>query len=527
VRCSAVVAAIVGLVFQTGLAFAHASLVRSDPADGAVLAAAPTRLVLTFNEPVSPLVLSLIDDKGRATTLSRYRLEDDALIIEAPAEIMPGAHALSWRVVSADGHPVGGSVVFSVGAPGAGGVPGAAEVVDWPLRAAIWLSRVAIYLGFFVGVGGLVFAAFVAKVPHPAVRVQQALLLVALVATPLSVGLQGLDALGLPLFDLAQPIVWRTAMGTSYGMTAIIAFLALVAALAGPLVRSPTAMRVLSVAAFLGVGFALAASGHASAAAPQIVTRPAVFLHATAVAFWIGALLPLGFALRENRSQAAAALARFSKAIPFVIVPLIAAGIVLALMQVERPTAIWTTAYGWVLLVKLALLAVLFALAAINRWRLTAPVEAGDPAAARSLASTIAVETVVAVAILGVVATWRFTPPPRALEAAAARPASVHIHTAKAMADVTITPGHAGPVSASIVIMTGDFGPLDAKEVTLVLSNLPAGIEPMRWAATKPGDGTWRADGLVIPAPGRWGVQIAIVISDFELIRLQGTVDIR
>jgi copper transport protein len=220
-------------------------------------------------------------------------------------------------------------------------------------------------------------------------------------------------------------------------------------------------------------------------------------------------------------------LRRFSKAIPFVVVILTIAGIVLAVIQVQTPAALVTTAYGNVLLVKLALLGVLFTLAVVNRWTLTAPTSRGDASATRHLVRSIAAETVIIILIFAVAAAWRFTPPPRALAIAAAQPASVHIHTAKAMADLEIAPGHVGRVEAKIVIMSGDFGPLDAKEVTLVLSNASAGIEPIRRPARKPGDGTWRVDGLVIPASGRWTVRVDILISDFEIARLTGDVDIR
>lgn len=69
------------------------------------------------------------------------------------------------------------------------------------------------------------------------------------------------------------------------------------------------------------------------------------------------------------------------------------AGIVLAAVQVEQPAALLDTAYGQVFLIKLALLVDLFLLAAINRWSLSGSTEAGDPAAARKLARSIAVET--------------------------------------------------------------------------------------------------------------------------------------
>jgi copper transport protein len=252
-----------------------------------------------------------------------------------------------------------------------------------------------------------------------------------------------------------------------------------------------------------------------------------VFLHGISIAFWAGALAPLGLAVRRQPAGAVLFLHRFSKAILPVVAVLAIAGIVLAVIQVQTPTALVHTAYGRLLLVKLVLLFFLFTLATINRWTLTAPAETGATEVQRRLARSIGVEVLIVLAILAVAAGWRFTPPPRALAIAAAQPASVHIHTLEAMADLSITPGHAGPVAASMVIMTGDFGPLDAKQVTLVLSKPGSGIEPIKRQATKPGDGTWRIDDLVIPVPGRWTARLDILVSDFDLVKIDAPIDIR
>jgi copper transport protein len=113
------------------------------------------------------------------------------------------------------------------------------------------------------------------------------------------------------------------------------------------------------------------------------------------------------------------------------------------------------------------------------------------------------------------------------LAVAAAEPASIHIHSDKAMAEVTVTPGGAGPVDISAVILSAEFEPLTAKEVTFVLSNPQAGVEPMRRKAELQADGSWRAAGVVIPLAGRWQLRVDVLISDFELVRLQGEIDIR
>ncbi len=99
---------------SAGSAFAHATLLKAEPADGSTLAEAPAAFVLTFNEPVSPIALRLIEPDGSGRDLAGAVARDAVVSIPAPP-LAKGTHALSWRVISADGHPVGGSVVFSVG----------------------------------------------------------------------------------------------------------------------------------------------------------------------------------------------------------------------------------------------------------------------------------------------------------------------------------------------------------------------------------------------------------------------------
>ncbi|MDP3255096.1 copper resistance CopC family protein, partial [Bosea sp. (in: a-proteobacteria)] len=147
-----------------GSAFAHAALNGASPADGSVLPVAPSEMTLAFSEPVSPLALRLIGPDGQATPLDRVELRDRTLVIAAPAGLSPGTHVISWRVVSADGHPVGGSVLFSIGHPSAT-APIAGTQTDAMVRVLLWASRIALYLGLFIGCGGAAFAAWVAPLP--------------------------------------------------------------------------------------------------------------------------------------------------------------------------------------------------------------------------------------------------------------------------------------------------------------------------------------------------------------------------
>jgi copper transport protein len=94
------------------------------------------------------------------------------------------------------------------------------------------------------------------------------------------------------------------------------------------------------------------------------------------------------------------------------------------------------------------------------------------------------------------------------------------------MADMVIAPGHAGPVAVSIFVRTGAFDPLPAKAVTLLLSHRAAGIEPIRRPATLV-EGSWHVEDLVVPLAGRWTARLDILVTDFEMVKLEGEIVIR
>ncbi len=507
-----------------GPARAHATLVSSEPADGAVIPAAPPRLTLTFNEPVSPLALRLVVPDSSSTVVQGTAERETSLAIALPSGLQSGTHVLSWRVVSLDGHPIGGTVVFSIGAPSAGPGPAGQSSAQPAVAAALWALKVVFYVGLLAGTGSSFFIAwFAGGVSGGGRTTIKVFLLAGLVATPVLVGLQGADALDLPLSGLANRTAWETGFKTSFGATAIAAACALLAALAALQTRRARALSLFAVAI---AGLALALSGHASSATPQWLTRPAVLVHTISVAIWIGALVPLAAAMLREPAPAGG-LARFSRTIPWAVAALVVSGAILAVVQVAAPGALLTTAYGLILCAKLGLVAVLLVVAAWNRFRLTAAVIAGATKPRRMLVRLIGVEIAIVFAVMGLVAAWRFTPPPRALVIASAKSALVHIHTDAAMADVTFEPGRAGMVQASIVIMRGDFGGLDAREVGLTLDNKSADIEAISRPATRGSDNIWRIMQLPIPTGGRWNVQVEILINDFEKVTLEGRVDIR
>jgi copper transport protein len=511
-----------------GSALAHAALVEAHPADGVVLDAAPTTARLRFNEPVAPLVVTLIDARGQARQDLAVTSRNEVVEIGLPADLSRGSHILSYRVTSGDGHPISGSVVFSIGASTSSAARPVSEGNE-AVRCALWLSRVALYLGLFAGAGGVFFLAWVASgLPSgQAARPLAGMLALGGAAAVLSLGLQGLDALGQPLAALGSSAPWAGGWQTSFGSTVTTAVATLLLAWLG--LRAPVAwQRPISLAALVGVGLALALSGHASAAAPQWLTRPAVFLHAVGVAYWIGALIPLALMVRRAPAQALPAVRRFSAGALIAVAVLTLTGLILAAVQVETLANLTGTAYGQVLLAKTALVAGLLGLAALNRLWLTPALANPDGSGGRWLVRSVVAEIVLSLAILGLIGLWRFTPPPRALAPAAeaAASASVHLHTPTLMAQVTLSPGRPGAIRARIVIASGRAVPVDPKEVTLVLSKLDAGIGPLERQAQRAERG-WEVDGLVLPLAGPWQVKVEVLVNDFEKASLEGSVTLR
>ncbi|MEA2939909.1 MAG: copper transport protein [Bradyrhizobium sp.] len=520
-RLLVAVAALLLVVCGATSAFAHASLVATEPRDGSMVAQTPKTVRLRFNEPVTPAVIRVIDSDGTTRNDTAVEAVNDTIEITLPTGLPAGTQVISYRVISADGHPVAGSMMFSVGMGKSATAPASSDAT---LGILIWLSRIGLYLGLFVGVGGVFFQVWTAE-HRSGSRPVVAALILGLVSAVVALGCQGLDLLGLPVSEILTLAPWRAAIATSLGPSLVMAAAAMGLGCLAVRIPSAKAARALSAVALAGVGLSLAASGHASTAPPQWLTRPAVFLHGIGLAWWVGALLPLlALALRPAQPLLPV-LQRFSKVAVPVVGVVALTGLLLGAIQLESFQALTGTNYGRILCIKLALVAVLLALAALNRFRLT-PALQSPPHHARPLVRSIAMECAVVVAILALVAGWRFTPPPRSLGSGVGPPLALHIHSDKAMFQVLISRSRAGTDDFVLQIMAGDASPLQAKEVSLFLSLPEKGIEPMERKAARGTDGIWTIRDVPIPFAGLWRIRVDALITDFEKVTLEEELDV-
>jgi len=513
------VASLLLLVCLAGEASAHASLVSADPRDGTVLAQAPKTVELHLNENVTAGAVNLIDATGKLRPEAVVTAKNEAISVALPPDLPKGTQIVSYRVISEDGHPVTGSVTFSIGEPTANKAPEAADV---GIDILIWLTRIGLYLGLFAGIGGVFFLNWIAR-EQAAARLIRTALTIGIVSAVASIGLQGLDVLGLPLTGFFAIAPWKISLGTSLGPSLLIAIAALVIGLACLWSGVKRSSRILAALALAGVGLSLAASGHAATASPEMLTRPAVFVHGISVAYWLGAFAPLVAILRRPHEAPLAIVSRFSHVSVAVIGVLALTGLTLAIIQLESFDALIATRYGILLSIKLALVAALLALAALNRFRFT-PALARDAKAATALARSIVLEGALAIGILAVVAGWRFTPPPRSLVPDA--PLAIHIHGDKAMFQVLVSPGRVGSDDFVLQLMNGDGTLLHAKEATLTLSLPERGIAEIERQGTLGADHFWHVKNVPLTVPGRWHVRIDALVTDFEKITLEDDIDV-
>ncbi len=504
-------------------AHAHATLIGTMPADNAVLDAPPTAVTLSFNEPVSLIAATLIVPGGHSRVLDGSASEN-TISITMPAELERGSHALSWRAVSEDGHPISGTTFFAIGA--ASSDPAAdPSSPDASVAGLLWLARVVLFIGIFFGAGGAAFR-ILAELPQAAARFAWWTSLAGLVVIPTIFGLQGADLLGNGLLGLVSGQAWKLATASPYGTTLALAAVSLGLSLLSLALPRSVSCRVMASIAVLLVGLGISASGHASAAEPRWLTRAALFMHVTTIAWWVGALLPLVLLLRQSPQVSAPPLLRFSRAIPFAIVPLVASGVALAVIQLGPPGASWWSPYGQVLAAKLTLLVALFSIASWNRWVLTEPAAAGDGRALSHMRRGIAAEILLILAVLGLVSVWRFTPPPRALVTEQSALLTFKLVSSSLQATLTLSSGRVGETDAQISLQGADGEVLSPRAITLAFEPEGGTIAPIVRRAEAAPDGTWRLQGLNLPLAGIWQVELRVRVSDFELAKLSGVVEI-
>jgi copper transport protein len=498
-----------------GEAGAHASLVSAVPQDGALLTAPPHEVVLRFDGAVSATVIRLVDDTGASVPLpAAARTEGATVRVALPPQMREGSYLFSYRVTSADSHPIGGAIGFSIGrmsSPVRAESAGIAAQGGW--RIAVRAGRDAALL---IAAGCALFLLVVA--PFPGER--RVLVLAGSVAAAFSmlgVGLQGAALTGNEELLALEP--WRVALHTSYGSSAIAgAAASLVIALGGVAARGALRTALLAIGT-LAAAASVPLTGHA-AASPAVLARFSVGAHALAAAFWAGSLIALYVLVTRRSGEAAQVLRRFSRIAMVAVATLLAAGAAFAILQLGSLADLVDTRYGNLIAAKSVLAAALVALAARNRYVLLPALENAASGAPSTLRRAIAAELMLIAVVVGLTAVLVQTPPRTTF-------IEKQLAAGSRSAILTVTPGLPGSNEIRVLFRDAGGHAYDPAEAALEISNAGAGVEVITRRLLRAGPGSYRYRGGELAFPGSWRVSVRARISDFESADMAATLDIR
>lgn len=472
------VAALVGLLLALVLptltappAYAHAVLVASDPVDGSTLTVAPARVRLVFDEPVRmvPHAVQVISSSGAKVDLGAKLLSGNTVVeLLLPGQLPRDSYTAMWRLISADGHEVSGSVSFGVGqGPTA---PPIASTGDTAFAVSAGIARGARYAGLVLCVGVLGVCAML----WTWALTRRRTLALAGVGWLLLVTATVLDYL-----DTGAGRLLHT-------QTALVVLLAIAAA---ALVRGsrvgPAAFGVVATA----LAVSIAADGHSTDSPLAIAATTA---HLLAMAIWLGGLCVLTvIVLPARRSDG---LQRWSQLAFGCVAAVILTGEYQAWRQLFPVESLWHTDYGITLCVKLFLVSAMVGLAYFGRRRLTTD----------RLRRTVPLEAAVAALVLLVTTVLTGQAPARTTFGPPLH-TTAPLEAGRAVSvDLATTRHGAIPIDVTV-------SGAPAMTVRGTLSSAEIASLPVHFTAAA--DGHWRSSYASAPRPGLWTLQLTVQFS--------------
>jgi copper transport protein len=511
-------------------ASAHAALVASDPASGSVVPDVPNKVTLTFSESVQIVngkIQVLAPDGSRA---DQGAPQQDGGTITIPLRTGGGrgTYLVSYRVISADSHPVGGTITYSVGA--ASTPPNATqntETVDPLVRGLIPVGKYLGYAGLVLLVGPVLVLALLW--PHrldrrgPARLVQTGIGLV-LFSTVLALWLQAPYAYDVGLFGVTPGDI-RDVLGSTFGAVMLVRLGVIVAAavLLRPLLRGSGGESKADLALLGVLGVAALATwpltGHPTASPVAGVSVVVDAIHLAAMSVWLGGLVMLVTFLlpKANARELSAILPIWSRWAATAVGALILAGTVQALIEVASFKGLVDSTYGRLILVKVALAACVIAVAALSR-KLVRSRAAED--APQRLRRPVFLELGITAVILGVTASLVQIAPPRTAEAAQTAQTTSTTVTQTIRNDamslqVDVFPATVGNNSIHLYAYTPDDKPLPVVEWSGTAALPAEGIEPIQVPLLKITD--FHAIGdIALPSAGDWTLKFTVRTSDID-----------
>ncbi len=342
-RLLAAAAAVVAALALPAAAWAHATLVRTEPAYGAVLARAPRLVRIVYDDVIraGPGIEAIRNGGGSILAGKARVVGGRTLVVPLRPGLADGDYSVRWSIVSDDGHLESGVLAFAVGLGRAPPVAALSPQATGPSAESLvsrWL--------FLAGVLGAAGIALFALVCAPREDERVATILSTFAALAAIGAVQEVHRIGL-----------ATRAGTAFGAGFATALVVATAAAAATLDR-----RALRPAAVLALGLTAvpAFAGHALDRGLSRLNVVADVLHVAGAAAWAGVLLGIVLVRGGSRTRIGVLAAGGVAAVAVT-------GVVRASFELLHVAQLWDTSYGRALLVKTALFASALALGRLLR----------------------------------------------------------------------------------------------------------------------------------------------------------------
>lgn len=573
------------LLLTASPASAHAQLLQTTPGNGDQIEAVPDAVTLKFSESVSPVKggSTVVDADGKEVQDGDAKRSGDGLQVDIRFKdgVGDGIYTVSWRVVSADSHPIAGAFVFSVGdqtvAPLTG--PPQSSGSDGVVRVLFWTFRWGGYAGLALMLGGSFFLLVAwpgGRTDPRARKIVRAGWITSVSAAVGSLLMQGPYSVGGSLAKAVSPSVLQETAASDYGVAiwlrlSLLAgvFLAMRWLFATPPDTRPSGRQI---AVFAALGLALPPSwglaGHANAGDLSLLALLTDAGHLLAMSVWLGGLVMLiTCVLPRDRiapSAAARVLPRFSRSAMTAVALLVTTGTFQAWREIRTIDALRGTDYGRILIFKLAAFGVLLSVGALSRSvvqrRYVKPlIEESDSRAARTqrraekaraeaervalgqLRQSVRLEVGIAVAVVGLAAALVATPPgqvagafesaanPSGSPSAATGPFSTQLALpdGKGEVQVQLDPASTAANTLRVAVNKPDGTTLDAKSLTASFSLSSKNLGPLPADLVKQSPGQYTATSVQLPTAGTWKLDVVVRVSDFDEVTVSTEVPIQ
>ena len=537
---------------------AHSFLVRTEPVDGASLAASPTSARIVFSDPVlvSLTSVDLVDQAGRTVGVTLEGTEPSAELMVRIPRLTAGVYRLSWATVSSgDLHRITGSIVFGVDRAAdpanASLSRGSPSFIEAALRAlnvlAFTIITGSLTVAVLLGRGARRFAG---RGDRSAQRLARRLLsvsilggLVALVAAPALLIAQASETLTSAeaplqaLSTIAGPVALRTV--------ALCGLLALVVgwrrrnqSFGAPDPAAPSLSRKAAAATALSLGLVALFDTWTSHAAAGDAGWAGVLTgasHLTAAAVWAGGLgmlavvvLPSAWRSVGGRRLAFATLREFSWVAAAAVLVAVVSGLALAARMVSSLDALLVTLYGQLLLAKFQFVGIAALVGLANAAALHRGVRALVAGIApplwrprwitrwrpRWMTRLVPVEAGAVMLVVALGAVIAATPPANGPQfrpqSADDLPPSYAAVADDLLVRVAIRPGRPGANFVSLGVFETRrpaLGRIEQVTVRLVRSD---GSAPVVGSAQSLGDGNYEIAAVELPSAGIWRLEVVV-----------------